>query len=65
MLASFHEAQMDNENFENNYIKGELVGSGMHSNVYKCFLITDTEKLNPFAAKITSYDDEEKKMTLI
>ena len=56
---------MDSENFENKYIKGEFLGSGMHSNVHKCYLLTDAEKLNPFAAKITSYDDEEKRLKLI
>jgi len=28
-------------------------------------LLTDGEKLNPFAAKITSYDDDEKRLKLI
>lgn len=65
MIASFHEAQLDSENFENKYIKGEFLGSGMHSNVYKCYLLSDSEKKNPLAVKITSYEDEEKRLKLI
>jgi hypothetical protein len=65
MLQSFIDAQEDSDNFDNKYFKGDFLGSGMHSNVYKCFLIEDTQKQNPFAAKITSYDCEEKRLKLI
>jgi len=37
----------------------------MHSTVHKCYSIFDKEKMNPFASKITSYDDDEKKLKLI
>lgn len=32
----------------------------MHASVYKCFLLTDEKKLQPFAVKIMREDDEEK-----
>jgi hypothetical protein len=37
----------------------------MHSSVHKCYPISDVEKKYPYAAKITSYDDDEKKLKLI
>jgi len=65
MIASFHDAQLDGETFDNKYTKEEFLGSGMHSNVHKCYLISDTEQLNPFAVKITTYDSDEKRGLLI
>jgi serine/threonine protein kinase len=37
----------------------------MHSNVYKCYLATDTALKNPFAVKISIYEDDEKRSKLI
>jgi serine/threonine protein kinase len=48
--------------FDSKYMLDKKIGEGMHSSVYKCFLIEDTRKLTPFAVKITRDDDEEKKM---
>lgn len=32
----------------------------MHATVYKCYLLSDTEQLNPFAVKVVREEDEEK-----
>ena len=38
------------------------LGQGMHATVHKCFKISDTERKEPFAVKISRESDEEKKM---
>ena len=50
------------EGFDNFYIKDKKLGEGMHAVVYKCFKVSDTEKKEPFAVKISLGDDIEKKM---
>jgi len=38
-----------------------VLGEGLHSTVYKCYLREDVAQTKPFAVKVSREDDEEKK----
>jgi serine/threonine protein kinase len=48
--------------FSTKYVLDNKIGEGMHSSVYKCYKISDIEKKQPYAVKVTRDDDEEKKI---
>ncbi len=52
---------MLSNSFGSKYVRGEKIGEGQHSSVYKCFTILDKEQEHPLAVKVTREDDEEKK----
>lgn len=65
MLLDFMEAKQDADTFNQAYILGDKIGSGMHSNVHKCYLATDLTQSHAYAVKISLYDCDEKKQKLI
>ena len=65
MLLEFNEAKQDADTFNSAYTLGEKIGSGMHSNVHKCYLATDLDQSHAYAVKISLYDCDEKKIKLI
>lgn len=68
MIRRNSEAMMQNafqsEEFEHKYYKDKKIGEGMHSEVFRCYLIEDELRLVPFAVKITREDDLEKQLLI-
>lgn len=54
--------QEQKRQFDKLYDCGKKIGEGLHSSVYVCYQKEDKERTNPFAVKVTGFDDIEQQM---
>lgn len=61
-MYQLYDEQERKRSFGKFYETGKKIGEGLHSSVYICYKKSDSESKQPFAVKVTSFDDIEQQM---